>query len=104
MFFVLLVILYNTHQPDNLAVMNKDFILNYVFAGVLEKALIETDHNGILTDILLMMITAIFTLQEEEEEEEQQLSKKGKKGISKIHVTLTRVLYFENCASGLGNS
>lgn len=52
--------------------------------SVLEKALIETDHNGILTDILLMMITAIFTLQEEEEEEEQQLSKKGKKALGNI--------------------
>ncbi|XP_060068944.1 bromodomain adjacent to zinc finger domain protein 1A-like [Ylistrum balloti] len=45
---------------------------------VLEKALLETDHNGTLTDILLMMITAVFTLQEEEEEEEEALSKKDK--------------------------
>ncbi|XP_033735417.1 bromodomain adjacent to zinc finger domain protein 1A-like [Pecten maximus] len=45
---------------------------------VLEKALLETDHNGTLTDILLMMITAVFNLQEEEEEEEEALSKKDK--------------------------
>ncbi|XP_021368810.1 bromodomain adjacent to zinc finger domain protein 1A-like isoform X2 [Mizuhopecten yessoensis] len=45
---------------------------------VLERALMETDHNGTLTDILLMMITAVFNLQEEEEEEEEALSKKDK--------------------------
>lgn len=45
---------------------------------MLEKALLETDHNGVLTDILLMMITAVFNLQEEEEEEEEALSKQDK--------------------------
>ncbi|XP_052058413.1 bromodomain adjacent to zinc finger domain protein 1A-like [Mytilus californianus] len=42
---------------------------------VLEEALLETDHNGILTDVLLMMMTAIFSLQEQEEAEEEELSK-----------------------------
>ncbi|XP_022332598.2 bromodomain adjacent to zinc finger domain protein 1A-like [Crassostrea virginica] len=46
--------------------------------GTLEKALLETDHNGLLTDILLMMMSAIFTLQEEEEAEEEELSKEDK--------------------------
>ncbi|KAJ8308342.1 hypothetical protein KUTeg_013216 [Tegillarca granosa] len=73
--------------------------------GVLEKALIETDHNGILTDILLMMMTAIFTLQEEEEEEEQQLSKKGKKGciLKKLPLdsfTLSEILRLHLMSSG----
>lgn len=44
----------------------------------LEKALLERDHNGVLTDILLMMMSAIFTLQEEEEAEEEELSKEDK--------------------------
>ncbi|XP_048738078.1 bromodomain adjacent to zinc finger domain protein 1A-like isoform X2 [Ostrea edulis] len=45
---------------------------------ILEKALLETDHNGLLTDILLMMMSAVFTLQEEEEAEEEELSKEDK--------------------------
>ncbi|XP_061168116.1 bromodomain adjacent to zinc finger domain protein 1A-like isoform X2 [Saccostrea echinata] len=45
---------------------------------ILEKALLETDHNGLMTDILLMMMSAIFTLQEEEEAEEEELSKEDK--------------------------
>jgi hypothetical protein len=45
---------------------------------ILEKALMETDHNGLLTDILLMMMSAVFTLQEEEEAEEEELSKEDK--------------------------
>lgn len=42
---------------------------------VLEEALMETDHNGTLTDILLMLMTAVFSLQEQEEAEEEELSK-----------------------------
>lgn len=52
--------------------------------NVLEEALLETDHNGTLTDILLMMMTAIFSLQEEEEAEEEELSKQDEKEVQGV--------------------
>ncbi|KAL3873559.1 hypothetical protein ACJMK2_036658 [Sinanodonta woodiana] len=45
---------------------------------ILEKALRETDASGLLADLLLMMLTAIFSLQEEEEEEEQEMATESK--------------------------
>lgn len=44
----------------------------------LTEALLETDAGGLMADLLLMMLTAIFSLQEEEEEEEAELTKAGK--------------------------
>ncbi|XP_045165430.2 bromodomain adjacent to zinc finger domain protein 1A-like isoform X2 [Mercenaria mercenaria] len=44
----------------------------------LNEALLETDAGGLMADLLLMMLTAIFSLQEEEEEEEAELTKEGK--------------------------
>lgn len=70
------------------------------FTDVLEEALLETDHNGILTDVLLMMMTAIFSLQEQEEAEEEELSKQDEAvtgGISyllaRVHLVLTLSVY-----------
>lgn len=61
-----------------------DFAICSLSTETLEKALLETDHNGVLTDILLMMMSAIFTLQEEEEAEEEELSKEDKANQGKI--------------------
>ncbi|WAR18255.1 BAZ1A-like protein [Mya arenaria] len=44
---------------------------------ILFDALLETDAGGLMADLLLMMLTAIFSLQEEEEEEEAELKKQG---------------------------
>ena len=52
--------------------------LCYCFSGTLEEALLETDAGGLMADLLLMMITAIFSLQDEEDEEQAQLSKQEK--------------------------
>ncbi|KAL4238265.1 Bromodomain adjacent to zinc finger domain protein 1A [Mactra antiquata] len=51
----------------------KGFSLN-----TLTEAILETDAGGLMADLLLMMLTAIFSLQEEEEEEEEELSKQEK--------------------------
>ena len=47
-------------------------------AEVLEEALLETDAGGLMADLLLMMLTAVFSLEEEEEQEELELAKEGK--------------------------
>jgi hypothetical protein len=55
-------------------------IIGYVvyFSETLNEALLETDAGGLMADLLLMMLTAVFSLQEEEEEEEAELTKEGK--------------------------
>ncbi|XP_052275463.1 bromodomain adjacent to zinc finger domain protein 1A-like [Dreissena polymorpha] len=45
---------------------------------VLFDALLESDAGGLMADLLLMMLTAIFSLQEEEEQEEAELNKQEK--------------------------
>ena len=48
------------------------------FVEVLEEALNETDAGGLMADLLLMMLTAVFSLEEEEEQEELELAKESK--------------------------
>lgn len=66
--------------------------LSIYFTDVLEEALLETDHNGILTDVLLMMMTAIFSLQEQEEAEEEELSKQDEAVTGGISYLLAKCL------------
>ena len=49
-----------------------------LFVEVLEEALNETDAGGLMADLLLMMLTAVFSLEEEEEQEELELAKESK--------------------------
>lgn len=70
------------HQASYITICNHAFC--FLSTETLEKALLETDHNGVLTDILLMMMSAIFTLQEEEEAEEEELSKEDKANQGKV--------------------
>ena len=55
-----------------------------LFVEVLEEALNETDAGGLMADLLLMMLTAVFSLEEEEEQEELELAKESK-DQGKIH-------------------
>ncbi|KAK3092925.1 hypothetical protein FSP39_008962 [Pinctada imbricata] len=61
----------------NLIDLKEYFPKGFTFE-ILEQALLDTDHNGLLTDILLMIMSTIFTMQEEEEAEEEALSKEDK--------------------------
>ena len=45
---------------------------------MLEEALLETDAGGLMADLLLMLLTAVFSLEEEEEQEEAELAKGDK--------------------------
>lgn len=62
--------------------------LYFYCTGILTEAILETDAGGLMADLLLMMLTAIFSLQEEEEEEEEELSKQGKEQGTMIYVML----------------
>ena len=61
-------------NPHELAFM----ICVLLFVEVLEEALNETDAGGLMADLLLMMLTAVFSLEEEEEQEELELAKESK--------------------------
>jgi len=52
-------------------------VQHFISTATLADALLETDAGGLMADLLLMMLTAIFSLQESEEEEEAELSKQG---------------------------
>ena len=77
----------------------KDFFPQGMGFDVLERALTESEIAGPLSDLLQLLLNAIFTMQEEEEDEIQagEADATGNEELQQCTIFLLNILFISEC-------